>query len=342
MADQWQSAIGKGFGLAMDEIYNGLIGKGPQSALRKKDLTKFSTDDLWAATNLIPGGGAAKVATPVVKSGVKAAAATTAKALVNKALKKPQVAVRIPEARMADVIETGRLKNVFETPRPEYNKVGFNPDPHNAYLEPRVKFENSVLGIPENAAASARPVYGYNTVPGLPAIPGDSQFSKLTQLLSSANPKAKAYGDVTGILKKPSGTYTVGDSFTTALPAQQIGQSSDKTVKSIIEGLAPADKYNPFSTSGAQYIENQMPLAAGNLSNFKKFLVDNPAQVKVIADQLKQAGYKIPVKTSLDGKIAAIQNILGKIGKKPSRLVDFREQTDFVPDWYKPAPSPFD
>lgn len=84
MADQWQNAIGKGFGLAMDEIYNGLIGKGPQSALRKKDLTKFSTDDLWAATNLIPGGGAAKVATPVVKSGVKAATTATVKSVAPK------------------------------------------------------------------------------------------------------------------------------------------------------------------------------------------------------------------------------------------------------------------
>lgn len=330
MADQWQSAIGKGFGLAMDEIYNGLIGKGPQSALRKKDLTKFSTDDLWAATNLIPGGGAAKVATPVVKSGVKAAAATTAKALVNKALKKPQVAVRIPEHRMADVIGSGGLKNMF------------HGSPNSADAATRLKYEESALGIPFDAPASARPVYGYSTVAGLPAIPGKGNLSKATQLLSTSNPRSQAYGSVVGLLKKPQGTYTVGDSFTTALPAQQVGKSSKAVLEDVMKNLNPDwDTMNPFTASGAQYIENQIPLAAGNLSNFKKFLVDNPAQVKVISDQLKQAGYKIPVKTSLEGKIAAIQNIIGKIGKKPVKPVDFEAPVDFVPDWYKPAPTPF-
>ena len=321
MADQWQNAIGKGFGLAMDEIYNGLIGKGPQSALRKKDLTKFSTDDLWAATNLIPGGGAAKVATPVVKSGVKAAAATTAKALVNKALKKPQVAVRIPSARIPDIIESGRLKNALEVPRP---KEYFSTDPFETYTQPRLKAENKLMGIPYDAPATARPVYGFTTVPGLPAISGNSQLSKITQLLSSANPKAKAYGDVTGVIKKPSGTYSIGDSFSTTTPIEQFGSANKSAVNSILKGT------DPLAASGPQYIENQLPYAAGELSNFKKFLVDNPDQVKSLAAQLKKAGYDIPVKTSLEGKITAIQNAIKKVQSTKGPISKLKEKKALI------------
>lgn len=78
MADQMQNAIGKGFGLAMDGIYNSLIGKGPASALRKKDLTKFSAEDLWALANVVPGGTGkvVKEAAAITPAGLKAVAAT--------------------------------------------------------------------------------------------------------------------------------------------------------------------------------------------------------------------------------------------------------------------------
>lgn len=103
MADQWQNAIGKGFGLAIDEVYNGLIGKGPQSAIRKGDTSKFSANDLWAATNVIPAGPVGKVLTPVVKAGVKtvakAVAPSAAKSAANslsKLIAQKQVAVNMP------------------------------------------------------------------------------------------------------------------------------------------------------------------------------------------------------------------------------------------------------
>lgn len=80
MADQMQNAVGKGFGLVMDSIYNSLIGKGPASALRKKDLTKFSAEDLWALANVIPGGTGkvVKEAAAITPAGAKAVASTLA------------------------------------------------------------------------------------------------------------------------------------------------------------------------------------------------------------------------------------------------------------------------
>lgn len=80
MADQMQNAIGKGFGLVMDSIYNSLIGKGPASALRKKDLSKFSAEDLWALANVVPGGAGkvAKEAAAITPAGAKAVAETLA------------------------------------------------------------------------------------------------------------------------------------------------------------------------------------------------------------------------------------------------------------------------
>jgi len=194
------------------------------------------------------------------KAGADIAAAKTAAQLAIASTKRGNVAVRFPSDKAADIVQSGGLTNAFETIRRSglRDAEDVTSDAYKEYLAPRIRAEQEVLGIPENATATQRPVYGFNYLPGLPVIKSDGPIGLTSQALSLSNPGVRSYGDVTGLLKSNASkdaTFTIGDSFTKDIKAFGLSKL-DKNAKSAVADAAAKSKIESYRSIDEYIGEN--------------------------------------------------------------------------------------
>jgi len=200
----------------------------------------------WVNVLLAPtafaGYGAVKAA-PAVAAGVKAGARTVdnaaAKAIINRTLKNPRMAVALPSDAVEAVARGGKLKNAFEVGEGT-NAGGRVPE----YFAQRLAAEENLLGLGPEVAAAQRPTYGVvNHGAALPQwmanrIPGatgqaarlfDYRFNDLQRYNTPNLLNGSLNAMPATVTTKPGieGTYTIGDSLQKHSRAFAIGNKAD-------------------------------------------------------------------------------------------------------------------
>lgn len=219
---------------------------------------RVSPQDMQAGyIGVLPLSGAIKAASNArILAPVAAAAApgVAAAKLAVASTKRGNVAVRFPSSRAGEIAESGGLTNAFETIR----RPGLSETEYMDYLAPRIRAEQEVLGIAPTTPAAQRPVYGFNYLPGVPAIKGSGPLQLTSQAISKSNPSTKMYGDVTGLLKRGASkdaTFTIGDSFVTKDKAFGLGKI-DKEAKSAVADAAAKSKIESYRSFDDYVLEN--------------------------------------------------------------------------------------